>query len=52
MLMARFCVNIVLFGCYTHYSHIAASQYAKQLNTDSESYGSLVATAHSTLYLL
>ena len=28
-LTAKFCVNIAFFGCRTHFSHIAASPYAK-----------------------
>ena len=28
-LIAKFCVNIAFFGCRTHFSHIAASPYAK-----------------------
>ena len=34
-LIAKFCVNIAFFQCHTHFSHIAASPYAKwqhQLN--------------------
>ena len=30
-----------IFGCQTHFGHIAASPYAKWLNIDSASYGSL-----------
>ena len=28
-LIAKFCVNILFLGCHTHFSHIAASLYAK-----------------------
>ena len=27
--IAKFCLNITFWGCHTHFSHIAASQYAK-----------------------
>ena len=52
VLIAKFCINIVFFGCCMHFGHIAASLYAKWLNTDWTSYGSLWLPCHSTLDLL
>ena len=40
-IVRKYCI----FGCSTHFGHITASPYAKWLNTDSASYGSLVAAA-------
>ena len=38
-ILCKYCI----FGCRTHFSHIAASPYTKWLNTGSASYSSLVA---------
>ena len=40
-ILRKYCI----FGCRTHFGHIAASPYAKWLNIDSASYGLLVAAA-------
>ena len=43
VLIAKFCVNIAFFRWCTHSGHITTSPYAKWLNTNWASYGSLVA---------
>ena len=42
-LIAKFLRKYCNFGCHTHFGHITTSPYAKWLNIDSASYGSLVA---------
>ena len=51
MLIAKVCINIVFLGCFTHFGHIAATPYAKWLNTDWTSNGSLWLPHQSTLDL-
>ena len=41
-LIAKFCVNIAFFGCCMHFSHIAASPYAKWQHRLNKPYASLV----------
>ena len=51
-LIAKICVNIAFFGCRTHFSHIAASPYAKMTTPIKQVMAYWWMPRHSTLDLL